>query len=96
MILFGIVDGVFKISGRGVVLSFDFSESLGPGQNLRVGDKIELRTAGETKLQTEVRGIEHLKPIVRRKPVNIGVLLPSEVGLERLEKGMEIWRLRDG
>jgi hypothetical protein len=70
LILFGIVDDIFEISGRGIVLSFDFSKSLGPNVAARVGDQIELRTPGGSTLQTEIRGIEHLKPLVRRKPVN--------------------------
>ena len=95
MILLGTVDDVFTISGRGTVISFDFAESLDPNLKFRVGDRIELRISGQPGLQSEIRGIEHLRPIVRRKPVNLGLLLPLDVNPQKLAKGMEIWLLRE-
>lgn len=95
MILLGTVDDVFHISGRGSVVSLDFSESVDPSLKFRVGEEIQLRTPDGLVVEARIRGIEHLKPLVRRKPVNIGLLLPLDVNHEHLSKGMEIWLLRD-
>jgi hypothetical protein len=95
MILLGTVDDVFHISGRGSVVSLDFSEFLDPILRFRAGDEIQLRARDGFVVQTKIRGIEHLKPIMRRKTVNIGLLLPSDVNHEHLSKGMEIWLVRD-
>jgi hypothetical protein len=63
--LLGIVDEAFSISGRGTVASFDFAPSLDANLKIRAGDKI--------------KEIVHLKPIARRKPIDIGIMLPSNI-----------------
>jgi len=78
MTLIGTVDGVFTISGRGVVLSFEFAECLDPNLKFRKGDKIQLRKADGFIVDTAIRSVEYLKPLVRRKPVDMGLLLPPD------------------
>ena len=95
MILLGQIEDVFRITGRGVVVTLDFSESLDSNLRFHVGDKIELRDRNGSVAETEIKGIEFLKPLVFRKHGNIGFTFSPEVRFEDLNKGMEIWLLRD-
>ena len=94
MILLGKIDGIFTISGRGVIVTPELSDSLDPELKFSHGDKIELRRADGFVVETAIRGIEFLTPLVRRKPVNIGLLLPPDINHDDLSKGMEIWLSR--
>ena len=76
-----------RSAATGIVLNCDFSKSFDANVAARARDKIELRTPGGSTLETESRGIEHFKPLVRRKPVNIACVLPKSVNFEDLEKG---------
>jgi hypothetical protein len=95
MVLLGKIEDMFKISGRGLVITPELSDSLDPNLKLYVGEAIQLRAPGGLVVETKIRGIEFLRTIVRHKASKIGLLLPTDADHQLLSKGMEIWLLRD-
>jgi GMP synthase (glutamine-hydrolysing) len=78
------VTDVFEITGRGVV-AYPGVSGDGPFA-LRIGQTVELRRPDGTRVQTAIRGIEHLNP-------NPNCVVPLLFNLSKsdLPVGTEIW-----
>jgi hypothetical protein len=81
-----IVEAVFAIEGRGVILA--------PGivpegsEKFRAGDAIELRLPDGTRNRTRIAGLDLPTPNPR---LVVAVLLPEEFGKDEVPIGTEVW-----
>lgn len=91
MMLFGKVDDVFIINGRGCVVVFSW---LTDNVRVRVKDQIQLRTPDGNLRDTYIAGVETMcGPKVDWS--KLGICLPKDIGKQDVPRGTELWLSRD-
>jgi len=81
------IEEVFEVSGRGCVIVPAIVE--GADFKIRPRDAIQLRTPEGRTLSTHIGSVEFLTPAVGA--CRMGILLPSDVLIQDVPKGSDVW-----
>ena len=82
------VSDCLRVSGRGVVLMFEWASPTG---KVRVGDEIQLRAPNGELTDAKIRGVSHVKPLKPSKRNNWGITLAPPLHDQDFERDTEIW-----
>ena len=82
------VSDCLRITGRGVVLQFEWAS---PAGKVRVGDDIQLRSPNGKLTDAKILGVSHLRPIKPSKRNNWGITLAPPLHDQEFERDTEIW-----
>ncbi len=82
------VSDCFRITGRGVVLMFEWASPTG---KVRVGDEIQLRAPSGDLTDAKINGVSHVKPLKPSKRNNWGITLAPPLHDKDFERDTEIW-----
>jgi hypothetical protein len=87
MTFFTRVQDVFSVSGRGTVLVLP--DNWGTDLQIRVGEKIQLRTPDGRVFDTQINGVEFVKRAAGACVA--GIILPREISRSDIPETTEIW-----
>ena len=85
------VEEVFEVKGRGIVLVPPTEGGL--DTSTKPGDEVQLRTPDGLLIESRISSIEFLHGIDKNgeKFCRMAIMLPTNIGKNRISKGAEVW-----